>query len=131
MHENDLPGVVIADDHPDMRTLIERILSPHARILAAVPDGGALITAASRFQPDLFVVDIDMPVRNGFDAVEALREDGVEAPVVIVTSSEERAYLDRAIEVGAIGFVAKSRLATDLIPAFEAALDGRRFASRL
>ncbi len=125
------PTVVIADDHERMRQLVRRILSQDLVVLEAVSDGEALLEAAKELNPDLFVVDINMPRLNGLEALRQLRELGNTTPVIILTSSEDSAFLERALQIGANGFVIKSRLGYDLVRATREALAGRTFTSPL
>ncbi len=125
------PTVVIADDHERMRQLVRRILSQDLVVLEAVSDGEALLEAAKELNPDLFVVDINMPRLNGLEALRQLRELGNTTPVIILTSSEDSAFLERALQIGANGFVIKSRMGSDLVRATREALAGRTFTSPL
>jgi DNA-binding NarL/FixJ family response regulator len=76
------------------------------------------------------VLDISMPVMSGLRVAELLRDKGCRFPVVFLTVHEDEEYVRAAQEVGALGYVLKSHMASDLVPAIRAALDGISFLSR-
>ncbi len=123
------PTIVIADDHERMRQLARRILSQDLVVLETVEDGKALLEATAELKPDLLVIDINMPRMNGLEALQELRRQGNTTPAVILTSSEDPAFLDRAMQVGANAYVIKSRMGNDLVRATREALAGGSFTS--
>jgi len=70
-----------------------------------------------------------MPVLNGIEVAASLRASGCPAKVLFVTVNEDPDFLDTAMSVGALGYVSKTHLATDLIPAIRSVMDGRIFIS--
>ena len=81
--------------------------------------------------PDLLVLDISMPILNGIQVATRLRELGSKAKVVFVTVHEDQDYIQAAFSAGASGYVFKSRMASDLIPAVQGAMQGQKFTSPL
>ncbi len=125
------PIAVIADDHCQARELVERVLAPSHEVVAAVGDGEALIEAVQKWDPDLIVVDVDMPRRDGLDAIRALRKQGLRGIMVIITVTADPALAGCALAVGADAFVIKSRLVEDLPRAITAALRHETYVSSL
>jgi DNA-binding NarL/FixJ family response regulator len=121
--------LLLAEDHEEMRTIIVRLLEREFEVLGAVCDGLALLEAESRLKPDVCVLDVSMPVLNGIDAANLLRQNGSRAKVVFLTVHSQTAVLKAALEAGAIGYVLKSRMASDLGLAIRAAIANRRFIS--
>ena len=121
--------VLLADDHQPMLDRVAALVSDEFTVVAAVNDGGEAVSAAARLDPDVLVLDISMPGVNGFEAAVRVREGGSAAAVVFLTVHHEPEFLEAAWEAGALGYVRKSHLASDLIPAIRAALNGRRFVS--
>jgi|SRR5215510_8417875 len=122
------PRLLLADDH-DM--MLERVLSllHHYRVVGTAHNGRDLVTKALQLQPDLIVLDITMPILNGIDAVHELHEAGSTAKFVFLTIHQQPAFVDACFAEGALGYVTKSHLGTDLLPAVNAALAGCRFIS--
>ena len=90
-------------------------------------DGRELLAAAAELQPDIIVADITMPSLNGIDAAVKLREANVAAKVIFLTQHRDVAYARRAIEAGAVGYVLKHSLSSELLTAIREALAGRTY----
>jgi DNA-binding NarL/FixJ family response regulator len=121
--------VLLADDHGDFLAAAARLLEPEFEVVAKVSDGQAVVDEASRLEPDLLVLDIGMPALNGIEAARHLRTDGSHAKIVFLTVHDDADYVRAAQEASALGYVVKSRLASDLKLALREALAGRRFVS--
>jgi len=122
------PRVLIADDH-DM--VLERLFSLLKRyeVVGTAHNGVELVTEALRLGPDLIVSDITMPLLSGIDAAHELREAGSTAKFIFLTVHEQPAFVEACFAEGGLGYVTKSHLGTDLLPALNDALCGRRFIS--
>jgi DNA-binding NarL/FixJ family response regulator len=121
--------VLVADDHKAMLDSLVRMLSSEFEVVAAVGDGGAVVTEAQRVHPDLLVLDISMPVIGGIAAADRLKAAGSIAKVVFVTMHHDREFVQEAAALGVVGFVVKDRLVSDLMPAIHSVLAGRSFVS--
>ena len=111
--------VLIADDHRLFAEALEAILGTDDRILivAQASDGEEAVQLAAELQPDVVLMDIDMPVLDGIEATKAIRAAGADARILILTASSSRADVDRARRAGAAGYVTKDRVAAELIAA--------------
>lgn len=121
--------VLVADDHQAMLDRVVGLLSAEFTVVGAVGDGEEAVAAESRLRPDVLVLDISMPRLSGLKATNRVVTGGSRAAVVLLTVHDEPEFVEAAWQAGALGFVHKSHLGTDLIPAIRAALDGRRFVS--
>src|SRR5215213_462277 len=83
------PRVLIADDHAEMLERIRAVLAAHFEVLAAVADGQAAVDAAARLEPDVVVLDISMPVLNGFDAARQILSGDRQPRVVFLSVHED------------------------------------------
>ena len=119
------PRVVIADDHPGMRKAIEEVLSSSFEVVAAVADGRQAVEAAHQFDPDVVVLDISLPVLDGFGAARELVGRGTRAKLLFLSVHDADKYVADAIGAGAQGYVAKPRMAIDLEDAITHVLQGR------
>ena len=121
--------VLLADDHGDMLDAVALQLVSEFDVVGTVTNGKALLSAAERLKPDVVIVDISMPILNGIEAVRRLMESGSQAQVVFLTVHESSDYIRAALATGALGYVVKPRLATDLGVAINAAHAGRSYLS--
>jgi len=125
----DSPRVLLIDDIPEILEKIAYLLRDDCDIVGYAKNGEEAIKAAVALSPDLLVLDIEMPIRNGIQAASHLKELGCKAKVIFLTAHEDADYVEAAWSVGALGCVLKSRAATDLLPAIRETLQGRRFIS--
>lgn len=123
------PRVFLADDLRDIRERVKELLKKDFDIVGSAQNGQEAIQAATVLNPELLVLDISMPGLNGIQVASRLRESGCKSKVVFLTMHEDRDYVEAAFSVGALGYVVKSRIASDLIPALQSALRGQKFTS--
>lgn len=121
--------ILLADDHKEIRDKVRHYLEADFNVIEAVEDGRALLEAASRFDPDVCLLDISMPVMNGIEAATRLKESGSRAKVIFLTIHEDMDFAQAALKTGASGYVVKRRMASDLHRAIKEALAGRIFIS--
>jgi DNA-binding NarL/FixJ family response regulator len=125
----DRPKIIVADDHDAMLDTVLSLLRPDFDLVATVNNGRDLIREAHRLQPDVIVLDITMPVLNGIDAAHKIHEAGLTTRLVFLTVHEQSSFVNACFDEGALGYVTKSRLRTDLIPAIRDAISGHHFIS--
>ena len=125
------PRVLLADDTPEILEQIARLLQGNAEIVGMARNGQEVLELAAVADIDVLILDISMPLLNGIQVAFRLKERGHTAKIVFVTVHEDRDYVEAAWSVGALGYVLKSRLGTDLLPALREVLAGRAFCSVL
>lgn len=123
------PRILLADDNGPMIERVKALLLPDFEIIGQVGNGPDLVSEAERLQPDLVVLDISMPGLTGIEAAHELRKAGSSARFVFLTVHERVEFVRACLAEGALGYVVKSRIAIDLVPAIVDALAGRRFIS--
>lgn len=123
------PRVLLADDNAPLLAAATALLIPHFDVVGAAVDGGELVSETLRLEPDVIVVDVTMPVLTGIDAVHRLRELGSRARVVFLTIHAEEEFLMACRAEGALGYVLKTKMKTQLVPAIRAALEGASYTS--
>jgi DNA-binding NarL/FixJ family response regulator len=114
----------LADDHRHLLESATTLLASHFDVVGTASDGGTLVSEALRLKPDVIVADITMPVLSGIDAVHKLREMGSSARIVFLTIHSEEEFVSACRAEGALGYVLKSKMKAQLIPAIRAALAG-------
>lgn len=125
------PRIVIADDHPEILKKVRELLKLEFEVVKTVADGQALILAVAEWHPDVVILDITMPGINGIEASRQLQQAGSTAKKIFLTIHKDPDFQSEALSTGALGYVVKSRLASDLIPAIHEALANRPFVSSL
>ena len=121
--------VLLADDHRGMLTELRLQLDEAFEIIGSVEDGQQAVDAVLNLDPDVVVLDIAMPVLNGFQAASRLRDSKSRTKIVILTTSEDEDYIEAAFSSGASAFVTKLHLETDLVTAIRQVLQGNTFVS--
>jgi DNA-binding NarL/FixJ family response regulator len=117
--------VVLADNHQEVVARVRRTLGEDFEVISAVEDGNQAVDAVRVLDADVLVIDISMPISNGREAAKRL----LEVQSRFLTIHEDQDFVTAAISAGASGYVTKSRLSVDLVPAIREALQGHRFIS--
>ncbi|MGA7622399.1 MAG: response regulator transcription factor [Candidatus Acidiferrales bacterium] len=98
-------------------------------IVGEAQNGHTLVEAALKLKPDVIVTDISMPILNGIEAAKRLREAGSTSKIVFLTVILDRDFISTCLAAGALGYVVKARLGSDLEPAIRETVAGRIFIS--
>jgi len=114
--------VVIVDDHPDFLASIRKLLQVDFDVLAALDNGQQGVAIVSSLKPDVVVLDVSMPVLDGFAVARRLRERGMQTGIVFLTAIEDPEYALAAHALGA-SLVVKRRMHQDLVGAIRTAAD--------
>jgi DNA-binding NarL/FixJ family response regulator len=121
--------VLLADDHPLLLERVKVLLQSTFEVVGVAHDGLEMVNKAMRLSPDIIVADISMPELDGIQAAHRLQEMGAKAAIVFLTIHESPQFVEACLAEGALGFVLKSQMRADLIPAINAALLGQCFVS--
>jgi len=111
--------VLIADDHSLFAEALEVILATDKRVEVAghARDGREAVQLAARLEPDVVLMDISMPLMDGFAATKTVLRENPQTRVLMLTGSNARADVAKARRAGAAGYVTKDRIAAELIDA--------------
>ena len=121
--------VLLVDDNGEMLTDLRDELSAEFEIAGTADNGEEAIREVLRLDPDVIVLDITMPVMNGLQVASSLRDMHRRTKILFLTIHEEPEYISAAFSVGALGYVTKRRLASDLALAIREVSVGRNFLS--
>ena len=118
--------MLLADDFPELVTAIGQLLARDCEVVATVDDGGALLEAAERVQPDLIVLDLNIPTVNGLEVCRLITQARPHIKVILMTADGHPAIMRAALAAGASAFIEKHAVAEDLLPAIKrACADGQ------
>ena len=117
--------VLIADDHSVMRKGVRSLLLARSDVYvcAEALDGRDAVERALKYQPDLIILDLTMPVMGGFEAAKVLRKILPDVPILFYSMHEGEHLIKDAKELGVQGFVCKTEVCDKLLDAIEAILD--------
>jgi DNA-binding NarL/FixJ family response regulator len=123
---NDFIRVILADDHVVVRAGLRAVLgaAKDIEIIGEARNGREAVTMAERFQPDVVVMDLDMPDTDGVTATKEIVAKGLAARVLVLTMHAEEDYLVPLMEAGAAGYLVKSAADRELVDAVRAVAHG-------
>jgi DNA-binding NarL/FixJ family response regulator len=123
--------LLIADDHPLLTAGLRQVIAtdPRLEVVAEAADGAAALELLTAHQPDVAVLDIEMPQLTGFALLRQLRAQRISTAVVFLTMYRDEEMFNEAVDLGALGYVLKDSATTDIIGAIRAAAAGQPYIS--
>lgn len=124
--------VLLAEDHTIVREGLKALLAarPGIEVVAEVGNGRDAVTQAQALRPDVVVMDLNMPEKNGLEATQAIRDTkGLDTQVLILSMHSSEEYVRPALRAGASGYLLKGSGLSDLVSAIEAIAGGNAFFS--
>jgi len=119
------PRVLLADDYPGMVKAVTRLLALDCDVVGSVADGSALLEAVERLQPDVLVLDVNLPKIHGLEACRRVIRDHPNVKVVVFTATIDPEIKQHFLTAGASAFVSKTGV-EDLLSAIKrVAIDTR------
>ena len=123
------PRVLVADDHGIVAEGIRALLEQTCDVLGIFSDGRELLAEAPGLKPDVIVLDIGMPLLNGLDAAEQLKELLPATKFVFLTMQDDANLAAAVLKLGAVGFVLKHAAASELLTAVSQVLEGKSYVT--
>ena len=121
--------VMLADDHILMREGIRQLLEfdGSIEVISEANDGEECLDRLQTFKPQVLLLDINMPKKNGIEVLEEIKRDGTDIKVLILTVHTEIEYLIKAIDIGVDGFILKDSESAELKRAIVALVNGEKY----
>ncbi len=121
----------MADDHPIVRQGLRRMIETDSllNIVAEADDGDEALKLIAEHQPDVAVLDIDMPKKDGFAVVRELQKIKSRVETIFLTMHSEEELFQAAMDLGVKGYILKDGAVSDIILAIKTVADGRPFIS--
>jgi DNA-binding NarL/FixJ family response regulator len=124
-------SIIIADDHPIFRAGLKQAIQENRsfKVVGEAADGEAALNSVLERQPDIVVLDVNMPKMTGFQVAEELKKRQIETSVVFLTMHDDEAMFDKAMSLDVKGYVLKDSAPVEIINCLEAVVSGKRFTS--
>jgi len=125
--------ILIADDYADWRRQVRLLFRarPEWQVIAEAADGPEAIQKAEELKPDLIVLDFGLPKLNGIEAARRIRQSSSGSKIVFLSQNNDLDVVRAALDTGALGYVHKTDAQSELLPAVDAVLRGKRFVSSI
>ena len=124
------PRILIADDHTLVADLCKKLLETEFEVIGVVNNGRALVQAAGELKPDVIVVDIAMPILNGLDAGEQVKQILPAVRIIYLTMNGDTELAAEGFRRGASGYLLKTCAAAEMVTAVRDVLRGKSYMSQ-
>ena len=123
--------ILFADDHEIFRAGLRQVLAGDRKIqiIAELADGESALQEICALKPDVAVLDVDLPKRNGLEVASELKRRRDATPIVILTGHRDESLFDEALALGVRGYLLKDNATTDLLRCLHAAAAGETYLS--
>lgn len=127
MNPSDTHTILVVDDHPLFRKGVIQLIqaTPEFRFVGEAPSGKEGIQLAQRLHPDMILLDLNMKDMNGVDVLKAIKDEGSDSRVIMLTVSDQAEDLMAALQAGADGYLLKDMEPEDLMQKLVEAAHGK------
>jgi two-component system nitrate/nitrite response regulator NarL len=123
------PALLLADDNPALLATLLGLLGSEYRVVASLTNGASVLEQVDLLNPDIHLLDISLGDLCGFDAARHLRDRPSRAKIIFLSFHEDVDFVTAGFDIGACGYIFKSRVVEDLRKAIEIVYAGGRFVS--
>ncbi len=118
--------ILIADDQPIIRCAVKKLLQAHPgfRVVGEALDGEEAVSQAKAMRPEVAILNITMPKKDGLQAAREIRRVAPETAVIVLSTHADREFIEEAQRSGAVAYVSKCEASVKLVQAVEAASGG-------
>lgn len=123
--------IVIADDHPIFRRGLRSVIEtdPRLKVVAEAEDGEVALEQIQTLQPEIALLDMEMPNKGGFEVLRAIQEKKLPVAVIFLTMHKDERFFNAALNLGVKGYVLKDSAVNDAIASIKAVAAGENFIS--
>jgi DNA-binding NarL/FixJ family response regulator len=123
----DKTTLVLADDHVLLRSGLKLLLDrdPTLTVVGEASDGEELLRVLEETQPDLVILDISMPRLDGLECIKEIKSRGLKTRIIVLTMHDDENYIQEVLGSGAMGYVQKSAVDTELFAAIRQVRSGQ------
>lgn len=123
--------IVLADDHPIVRKGLREIIEddPRLKVVAEAVNGREAVDAVEKLKPRVVVLDVDMPLMNGFAAAREIKTKNLSTEIVFLTMHRDEDMFNEALDLGAKGFVLKDSALDEIVECVKEIAAARYYAS--
>jgi len=121
--------ILIADDHTLVAEAFKRLLEPEFEVIGSVGDGRALLRSAAELKPDVVLVDLNMPLLNGLDAGQQMKQSWPQIKLIVLTMNEDPEIAADALGKWASGYLLKKSAGSELVKAVRDVLRGGKYVT--
>jgi len=121
--------ILLADDHSIVRTGLKLLINEHPdmEVISEAKDGEEAVHKAIELEPNVVIMDLKMPKKNGLLATKQINEANNDIKIIVLTMYDEKEYIFRVLQAGASSFLLKSHHEDDLIKAIRAVSEGEAY----
>jgi DNA-binding NarL/FixJ family response regulator len=121
--------ILVADDHSVVRRMVRSTLQQqkHFELCGEAENGAEAVEEAKKIKPDVVVLNVTMPILNGFEAAREIRKHVPESAIIILSTHADKYFIEEARKIGVRVYVSKSKIGDSLVKAVEAAVEGEDF----
>src|ERR1700760_1167909 len=123
------PSLLLADDNPALLATLIELLDSEYRVVASLTNGASVLEQVDLLNPDILLLDVSLGDLCGFDVARRLRDRSSRVKIIFLSIHEDGEFVSAGFDIGACGYVFKSRVAEDLRKAIEIVYAGGRFVS--
>jgi len=127
----DLIRILIADDHPIFRSGLRQVIERNAQlqVIAEAENGEAALELIQKHQPEIALIDLDMPRVDGFAVVRRMRDSKLSTRIILLTMHQDELHFNEALSLGVQGYLVKDSAAADVVNAIHAVTAGKNYIS--
>lgn len=119
--------IVLADDHALLRTGLKMLIEsrPELRVVGSAGNGYDTLKVLEQTTPDILVLDLSMPGMDGMECLKELKSRGLKTRVIVLTMHEDENYIKEVMKAGALAYVTKNSVDTEIFAAIDAVIQGK------